>query len=539
VNEDDPQDLGAWLASVAHDPVAFVEQAFEWGEGELKNSQGPEPWQRWLLEQIRDGLMSPGHAIRLAIASGHGVGKSTCCAWITLWALSTSPDTRGIVTASSEAMLMTRFRAEMRIWFRRFRAAEFFEMSATALTSADPGHDQTWRIDLLPWNANRSEAFAGLHNKGRRILLIFDEASAIEAPIWETCEAIATDSDAEIIWLACGNPLHPAGRFRDCFDKYSASWITRHISSLSVSFTNKLEFSRWERDYGSDSDFYRTRVLGEFPRTGSVQFISPVLVDEAMGRELSPSSRDPLVLGIDVARFGDDQSVIFPRRGQDARSIAPLVFRGLPLDQFEDRIVAFCNSQPVTQIFVDGTGVGGGLVDHLRRRGYFVTDVQFGARADQGLDGVKYANKRAEIWGFLRNALKYLCLPNNPELKEQLCGPEYSFSRMSDAIQLESKELMKRRGVPSPDLADALATTYASEIATLPILADWIPQGAVSEYNPYSDEAMRGEPLPESKPRYTAPGWARLKTEEWSPGDVADAFASDRLRWQGEDKWQQ
>jgi len=107
-----PEHIGDWLAACAHDPVKFVAEAFTWGEGELKNSTGPEPWQRWLLEQIRDGLMSPGEAIRIAISSGHGIGKSACCSWVCLWALMTSPDTRGIITASSEAMLMTRLRAE-------------------------------------------------------------------------------------------------------------------------------------------------------------------------------------------------------------------------------------------------------------------------------------------------------------------------------------------------------------------------------------------------------------------------------------------
>jgi hypothetical protein len=227
---EEADDVGSWLASVAHDPVRFVEEAFEWGRGELANSHGPEPWQRWLLEQIRDGLMTPGQAIRVAVASGHGIGKSCVASWITLWAMSTSPDTRGIVTASSESMLYTRFRAELRTQFRRFKAAEYFEMSATSLLSKDPSHEQTWRVDLLPWNANRPEAFAGLHNKGRRILLIFDEASAIEPPIWETCEAIATDADAEIIWLAMGNPLS-SGRFQDCFEKYSHRWVTKHVDS--------------------------------------------------------------------------------------------------------------------------------------------------------------------------------------------------------------------------------------------------------------------------------------------------------------------
>jgi hypothetical protein len=529
------ESIGEWLASVAHDPVAFVETAFEWGTGELRNSTGPEPWQRWLLEKIRDGLMTPGQAIRVAVASGHGVGKSAALSWITLWSISTAPDTRGIITASSESMLMTRFRAELRVWFRRFRAAEYFSMSATSLTSADPTHEQTWRVDLLPWNANRAEAFAGLHNKGRRILLIFDEASAIEAPIWETCEAIATDADAQVLWICAGNPLHAQGRFRDIWDKFQNRWITKQVNSLDVSFTNKAELNRWGEDYGRDSDFYRTRVLGEFPKVGSDQFISPAMVDEAMGRELDPSFHDPLVIGVDVARYGSDESVIFPRKGRDCRSIAPQVFRGLPLDQLEDRVVAFMNAHPdCRQIFCDGTGLGAGLVDHLIRRGYHVTDVQFASKPSEQIDGVRYSNQRCHIWGQLRHHLRYLCLPQNPALKEQLCAPQYEFNKAGE-IQLESKEMLRRRGIPSGDLADALCCTYAGQISTLPALSEWVqPRGVEWDYNPFDEKFMHSE---EAQPFVDqANGYQFRMRGRWdndrdlSVRDWQDAQASDDLR---------
>src|SRR5262249_43979288 len=259
----DPEELASWLHEVSADPLKFVQEAFAWGEGELQRSSGPEPGQRWALEQIRDGVKTPGEAVKLAIASGHGVGKTALSSWIVLWAICTFPDARGIVTASSESMLMTRFRAELRTWFRRFKAQEFFELTATSLISRDAEHEQTWRDDLLPWNENRTEAFARLHNKNCRILLIIDESSPIANSSWETVEAVATDADAEVIWLACANPLHPTGRFRDCFERFSHRWITRHINSLDVSFTNKPELQRWIQDYGEDSDFVRTRVLGE------------------------------------------------------------------------------------------------------------------------------------------------------------------------------------------------------------------------------------------------------------------------------------
>jgi hypothetical protein len=537
---EEADDVGSWLASVANDPVEFVRTAFRWKEGELQGSHGPEEWQGWLLAQVRDGLLKPGEAIKIAVASGHGSGKSCLAAWVALWAMSTSPDTRGIVTASSEAMLYTRFRAELRTWFRRFRAAEYFEMGATSLTAADPNHSQTWRLDMTPWSETRSETLAGLHNKGRRILCLFDEASAIADSVWETVEPIVTDQDVQAIWICFGNPLRPTGRFKDCFDKYAHRWITRHIDSRTISFTNKRELQKWIDDYGADSDFVRTRILGEFPRVGSDQFISPEAVQQAMERELDPSHHDPLVIGVDVARFGSDESVIFPRKGRDCRSIASQVYRGLPLDQFEDRIVAFMNAHPdCRQIFIDSTGVGAGVCDHLIRRGYNVCDVVFAGKATEQIDGVAYANQRAHIWGQLRHHLRYLCLPaNNQALKEQLTAPEYSFNNRGE-ILLEPKDAMRRRGVPSTDLADALACTYAGQISTLPALADWVPgQGIVSEYDPFSADAMEGRPYPESKRSGFADpetGYSfRLKRWDNDGGftraDWADAQASDDLR---------
>jgi hypothetical protein len=247
-----------------------------------------------------------------------------------------------------------------------------------------------------------------------------------------------------------------------------------------------------------------------------------------MKRELDPSRSDPLVIGVDVARFGDDASCIFPRKGRDARSIPPLTFRGISLDKLEDHVAAFCNAHRVQQIFVDGTGLGGGLVDHLRRRGYNVSDIQFGSAASQMIDGTRYANKRAEIWGLMRNALKYLCLPNDPALREQLCAPEYSFARTSDAILIEPKDALRRRGVPSGDLADALACTFGAEIATLPALSDWAQPGRIiSDWNPFSNEAIKGLPLPEERQaahgRYYAPpeeGWeASFSSSIWCKAD--------------------
>jgi len=454
------------LAALSKDPYRFVLWAFPWGEegSELANAGGPEPWQVDLLVAVRDGLLTLNQAILTARASGHGIGKSAMVSWLILWALATFPDTKGVVTANTENQLKTKTWAELAKWHRLFIAKELFRFEATSISSVDPGHERTWRIDMVPWSERNTEAFAGLHNKGRRILVVFDEASAIPDVIWETTEGALTDSDTEILWFVFGNPTRNSGRFRECFagGKFAHRWASAKIDSRTVSITNKDQFAKWIADYGEDSDFVRIRVRGEFPRVGSMEFISLESVNEAIGRESPPLMPfDPIILGVDVARFGDDASVIFFRKGRDARTWPPIILRGVDTMTLAGRVADAYSQHDADAVFVDGGGVGGGVVDRLRQLGVPVIDVQFGSKSDRlGLDEARYANKRSEIWGSLREWLKVGALPPNDELREELIGPTYGFNAR-DEIQLERKEDMKRRGIASPDIADALALTFA------------------------------------------------------------------------------
>lgn len=454
------------LAALSKDPYRFVLWAFPWGEegSELARAGGPEPWQVDLLVSVRDGLLTLNQAILTARASGHGIGKSAMVSWLILWALATFPDTKGVVTANTENQLKTKTWAELAKWHRLFIAKDLFRFEATSISSVDPGHERTWRIDMVPWSERNTEAFAGLHNKGRRILVVFDEASAIPDVIWETTEGALTDSDTEILWFVFGNPTRNSGRFRECFagGKFAHRWASAKIDSRTVSITNKDQFAKWIADYGEDSDFVRIRVRGEFPRVGSMEFISLESVNEAIGREdpaLMPF--DPIVIGVDVARFGDDASVIFFRKGRDARTWPPIILRGVDTMTLAGRVADAYSQHDADAVFVDGGGVGGGVVDRLRQLGVPVIDVQFGSKSDRlGLDEARYANKRSEIWGSLREWLKVGALPPHDELREELIGPTYGFNAR-DEIQLERKEDMKRRGIASPDIADALALTFA------------------------------------------------------------------------------
>ena len=280
-----------WLASVSADPLAFVMGGFPWAEpgSRLESFTGPEPWQIKILNAVRDGLPFD-KAIQLCTASGHGVGKSALVSWLVLWALSTCPHTKGVVTANTETQLKTKTWSELGKWFHMFLGKELFKLSATAIFAADETHERTWRIDQVPWSERNTEAFAGLHNQGRRILVVFDEASAIPDVIWETTEGALTDANTQIIWAVFGNPTRSVGRFRECFPggRHAKAWQSTQVDSREISFTNKAQVAQWIEAYGEDSDFVRIRVRGTFPRTGEMEFISSAAVEEAA---LAESSR--------------------------------------------------------------------------------------------------------------------------------------------------------------------------------------------------------------------------------------------------------
>jgi len=499
-----------WLASCSKHPTAFVMGAFPWGERDSRLAgfpNGPEPWQREILDLIGKGLLDINRAIQLAVASGHGIGKTALVSWIILWALSTRPDTRGVVTANTETQLKTKTWAELGKWFHMFLAKDFFQLTATAIFAKDSAHERTWRIDMVPWSERNTEAFAGLHNKERRILVVFDEASAIPDIIWETTEGALTDANTEIVWCVFGNPTRNTGRFRECFpgQRHARAWKSKQIDSREVSLTNKDQLQGWIDSYGEDSDFVRIRVRGVFPRTGEMEFISAEAVDAAALRQEIAGVMDPLVVGVDVARYGANESVIWFRKGRDARSIAPIRIRGASTVELAGKVSECSQRYRVDAIFVDGGGVGGGVIDQLRALRIHCFDVQFGSKAQSigyawGSEGEKYANKRAEMWGALREWLKTGSIPSDPDLKAQLVGPTYTYT-VKNEILLEKKEDMMRRGLDSPDLADALALTFAMPVAAHQHAGREGPGKPLveSEYNPFDRKWMGDFPVEEER----------------------------------------
>jgi post-segregation antitoxin (ccd killing protein) len=447
------------------DPHLFAETAFLWGEGELKGKK-LRKWQAEYLEalgeKLRAGEITTHEAIQNAISSGHGIGKSALVSILIMWALTTMENTKGVVTANTETQLKTKTWAELAKWYRLCIFRDWFTFTATALFSSDSEHEKTWRIDMVPWSERNTEAFAGLHNEGKRILLVFDEASAIPDIIWEVSEGALTDEDTQIIWAVFGNPTRNTGRFKSCFGNMKHRWNNRRIDSRTVEGTNKEQFRKWEEDHGEDSDFFRVRVRGEFPKAAGNQLISSAAVEYAVKNELYEDeySFQSIIIGCDVARYGDDETVITVRQGR--KVLEQLCYRELDNVQVALKVAEIYRKYSNATIMVDEIGVGAGVVDYLKNMNYPVMGVNVGKQADEK---DKFFNVRAEIWYRMKEWVEAGAdIPGDRELCEQLASPEYSYTP-KEQIKLEKKEDMKARGLSSPDRADSLALTFAYFVA--------------------------------------------------------------------------
>jgi hypothetical protein len=478
-------DIGAFTA----DPLGYAHYAFAWGESDLAGMTGPRDWQQAVMAEIHEHLSDPARRfqpLRIARASGHGIGKSALIAMLTKWALDTCPDTRVIITANTEAQLRTKTAPELGKWSRLSLTSAWFRQSATAMNSTMAGREKSWRCDLVTWSENNTEAFAGLHNQGKRIMLVFDEASGIADKVWEVALGALTDADTEIIWLAFGNPTHASGAFRECFGRHRALWHTAQIDARDVEGTNKAYLDELVRTFGEDSNVARVRVRGQFPSSSDMQFIGQRDIEGALTRAIPVmAGGEPVVFGVDCARYGDDESVLAIRCGNDARSRAWQSWRATDAMQLAGDIAVAAQRWQPDAIMVDAGNIGAAIVDRLRQLvgDVPVIEVWFGgqgrdAELEPGI-AVHTANKRAEIWTRMRAWLRRGAIPDVPRLRDDLAGPTYGFAADDTRVRLERKVDMKRRGLPSPDWADALACTFA-EVVLPRSVPNWLDPDRVA-----------------------------------------------------------
>jgi hypothetical protein len=486
---DTERDLAQFVASCHHDPLRFVVGAYPWGEpGFLKAHDGPDTWQaeflRWWGDEIRqrsfDGH-TPVAPIRAVVSSGHGIGKSVLVAMIVDFIMSTRPFSQGTCTANTITQLQTKTWAAVKRWTKMCLTGHWFIINDERMYH--PDHKESWFCALQNSKKENAEAFAGQHAADATSFYVVDESSAIDDAIFETAEGGLTDGEPMIFQF--GNPTRSYGHFHRCaFGAGRTRWTPTIIDSRTSRFTNKTQIAEWIEDYGIDSDFVRVRVRGLPPSASDVQYIGLNLVTEAQRRPVALLGDEPLVCGLDVARGGDDNCVFYFRRGADARSIPPI---RIPGEKSRDstRVVSRAaevldsvyDGQRVAHLFVDGTGIGGPIVDRLKQLNYKnVTEVQFGGDSPDP----QLANMRAYIWSRMRDWLQARgAIPGDVTLETDLTGPGYHHDNQ-DRLVLESKEQMKKRGVSSPDDGDALALTFAGVVGADRQLRQATPRGWVS-----------------------------------------------------------
>lgn len=480
INPEVEQQLAQFVAGFYDDPYGFVMSIFPWGVDELpdgmpnplKDKKGPEPWQKDLLIDLGKHIKANGQLSSMgldmevwksAIASGHGVGKSAMVAWLIYFFMSTRVDTRGAVTANTQHQLEDKTWPELSKWHNLALNKHWFTWTATGFHFAAYPEDKrkNYKITAATVSKDNTEAFAGLHNEGKTVVVIFDEASGVDSKIWEVSEGALTDGEG--FFLAFGNPTRPEGEFADCFDKHAHLYYTRNIDSREVSHTNKQALRSIIAKYGSESDEVKVRIKGEFPSQSFNGFISIDAVNDAIERELVSDSGAALIMAIDVARFGNDRSCIGYRQGRDFKSRPWKTFRGLSTTRLAEIAAIEADIHKPDAIVIEATGPGAGVIDIMRDRGYKITEVHPGARAHQ-YD--LYLNRRAEYWAEMRDWIyESGCIPDDPDLFKELTTILYSLDRHEQRVRLEAKEDMKKRGLDSPDIADMLALTFAVKIA--------------------------------------------------------------------------
>ena len=486
--------LAEAIARFYADPLGYVMFNFPWDTEEsiqvvklpqkyrerFESEYGPDSWacdflDEWGQEIKRrrfDGKNAVA-PISFSTASGHGIGKTTLTAFVIKFIMDTREFAKGTVTAGTDTQLRTKTWAELAKWHRLSQTAHWFNLTSTRgnMMLAHKKFPEEWRCTAQTCRAENADSFQGQHNLTSTSFYIFDEASAVPDPIYVAREGGLTDG--EPMTFDFGNPVHNTGRFfENMKGRFQHRFIKRFIDSRDVSITNKEYIEKLIADHGIDSDYVKVRVLGEFPSVGSLQFIPTSDVLAAQLRDAVYERHQEVRIGVDVARFGSDESVIYPRIGNDARSFEAKRYRGLDTVQLSGRVIEMVKSfqelgKTNIQVFVDGTGLGAGVVDVLRslNPGFGVHEVLFGGAP---VDTKTYRFRVGEIWDRMRKAIKgALALPNEQgelgrELKEQLTQRQYGFT-LKGQVHLEPKDEMKKRGLESPDLADALALTYATD----------------------------------------------------------------------------
>jgi len=439
-----------WVDRYRSDPVLFVREVL---------GTDVDPWQAEFLTAI-----AQGHR-RISVRSGHGVGKSTASSWAMLWFFMTRSPVKVVVTAPTSAQLFDAMFAELKRWIQQLPQPlqELLTVKQDRVVfNAAP--DEMF-ISARTSRAEQPEALQGIH--AEHVMLVADEASGVPESVFEA--AAGSMSGHAAVTLLLGNPTRSSGFFYDTHNRLSSEWQTFKVSCEDSPRVSAEYIAEMMSRYGEDSNAFRIRVLGEFPRSDDDTIISMELIDSAKQRDVEVSSTAKIVWGLDVARFGSDSSCLCKRKGNTIVE-SPRIWRNLDLMQLTGAVVAEYESQGPNDkphvILVDSIGLGAGVVDRLRELNLPCEGINV-SESPSFAPNQAYRNLKAELWykakaWFERRDCR---IPDDGRLISELATVRYKFSS-TGKIQVESKDDIKRRGLISPDVADAFILTHADTAAT-------------------------------------------------------------------------
>lgn len=483
------------ILALKDDPVGFVTYAYPWGRPgtPFEKLKGPRKWQMEDLQRLGDHTREqvfryenglPLKVWKEARSSGRGPGKSAKFGMIAHWHTSTRIGSTTIVTANTEGQLRSRTFPEYAVWFGSGINSHWFTLETMRVVPApwlselvrklpeegglgiDPKY---WFVQGTTWSEDNPNAFAGVHNP-YGLLLQMDEAAGIPSEIWNVSEGFFTEENPYRFWMAASQMRNRSGRMFELFNdkRMGEGWDLRTLSTRGMEGVDQGVVEDQIRRYGEDSDFVRVEILGLPPRTSEDQFIPYDAVRQAQQNDLFRDEHEALILGVDPAPRG--KTAWRFRQGRNARDCCGAQTHGHWLNynntQIATAIRELAAKYKPDAICID-FGMGTGVIDDLKRKkpAYGkVYEVRFGDAAHAGKDS-EWATHAIELWAKVRDWLPGGMIENDDgekgTLSQQLTDRGWRYRATDGAKKiLETKDDMKRRGVASPDDADALACTF-------------------------------------------------------------------------------
>ncbi|MGB1719126.1 MAG: terminase B [Candidatus Latescibacterota bacterium] len=431
------------IAALREDPALFVETVLQ---------ATPQKWQRKALDAIAQND-------RVAIKSGHGVGKTAFESWVVLWWLMTHYPCKVAVTANSAHQLSDVLWTEIDRWARNMPQAfkDLLEFKSDKISLK--GATDSFAVARTSRREN-PESLAGFHSP--HMLFVVEEASGVPNVIFETASGALSTPGAKIIM--CGNPTRSDGYFYDAFHGDRDKWHCITVSCEEGEYVDPKFIDEMADKYGSQSNVFKVRVLGEFPTQSDDVLLPLHLIEDAVTRDVEAGPTTPVVWGLDVARFGGDRSALAKRQGNVL--IEPIkTWQNKDLMELAGIVLSEYDAVPYSMrpqaIYIDAIGLGAGLADRLRELDMPAVAVSVSETASLK---DRFNRLRDELfWGAREWFEARDChIPDDGTLMAELSGIRYKYLS-TGKLKVESKDEMKRRGQRSPDVADAFVLTFAGQ----------------------------------------------------------------------------